>query len=187
LVDALPGPEGRPQPSGTYAQSWSSAEFVRNAVQDYLGFHPRLLDGVLEFRPALPSAWKTVQAQLPFGNGPPLRLKIWRDGEFVRWRFDPRDTPVTLRIYEPFALPMSAPQEFVLHDRQLTVSWRVGAAPPAWPLAQVPIAPVGGWPVLRDKNVLERFIEAGHLARQPEPSASALLAPPSTTTPESSP
>ena len=187
LVDALPGPEGRPKPSGTYAQSWSSAEFVRNAVQDYLGFHPRLLDGVLEFRPALPSAWKTVQAHLPFGNGPPLRLKIWRDGEFVRWRFEPRDSPVTLRIHKPFALPMSAPQEFVLHDRQLTVSWRVGAAPAAWSLAQVPIAPIGGWPVLRDKNVLERFIEAGHLARQPEPSASALLAPSSTITREPSP
>jgi hypothetical protein len=184
LVDALPGAHGQSRPSGTYAQSWSTAEFVRNAVQDYLGFRPRLLDGVLEFRPALPSAWKNVQAQLPFGDGPPLRLSLRRDGEFVRWRFEPRESPVTLRMFSPYAKPGDAPQDLVLHDTPLTVSWRTGTAPSEWPLATVPVAPKGGWPVLKRLNVLEDFIESGALDREPQPSASALQAPLSNSTRE---
>ena len=85
LLDALPGPDGRPVPSGTFAQSWSVAEFARNAYQDYLGFRPDLLRGELHFTPALPAAWKQFDALLPFGEGASLQVtgrkqaaKTWR-------------------------------------------------------------------------------------------------------------
>ena len=65
LLDALPPLK----PSGTFAQSWSVAEYARNAYQDYVGFKPDLLANTLRLEPALPAAWKTLYAILPFGNG----------------------------------------------------------------------------------------------------------------------
>ncbi|MGZ3183316.1 MAG: amylo-alpha-1,6-glucosidase [Telluria sp.] len=64
LLDALPPLK----PSGTFAQSWSVAEFARNAYQDYVGFRPDLAAGVLRFVPAIPAAWKRFDASLPFGQ-----------------------------------------------------------------------------------------------------------------------
>ncbi len=75
LLDALPGKDGRPAPSGTFAQSWSVAEFARNAYQDYLGFRPDLLRGELHFTPALPAAWKRFDALLPYGDGASLQVQ----------------------------------------------------------------------------------------------------------------
>ena len=47
------------------------AEFERNGFQDYLGFRPDLMRNRLHFVPALPAAWKRVDAVLPFGlSGP---------------------------------------------------------------------------------------------------------------------
>lgn len=84
LLDALPGPDGRPVPSGTFAQSWSVAEFARNAYQDYLGFRPDLLRGELHFTPALPAAWKQFDARLPFGDAASLQVKARRQ-DAKRW------------------------------------------------------------------------------------------------------
>lgn len=88
LLDAAPAADGQPRPSGTYAQSWSVAEFTRNAWQDYLGFRPDLLRGVLHFVPALPQDWTDIEARLPFGRaGQVLTLHVLQNEVMQRWRF----------------------------------------------------------------------------------------------------
>ena len=86
LLDAVPLDDGTLKPSGTYAQSWSVAEYARNAFQDYLGFRPDLPAGRLRFVPALPAAWSTVSARLPFGQGEWLDAAIEQAGSGQRWR-----------------------------------------------------------------------------------------------------
>ena len=89
LLDALPGPDGRPVPSGTPSQSWSVAEFARNAFQDYVGFHPDLLRGELRLAPALPAAWTRFDARLPHGpeaTDEALRIAACREAG-GGWRF----------------------------------------------------------------------------------------------------
>lgn len=68
LLDAWPGARGRPTPSGTWAQAWSTSEFVRNAAQDFCGFQPRLLDGLVVLRPRMPPSWSRCSATFPFGR-----------------------------------------------------------------------------------------------------------------------
>jgi hypothetical protein len=63
------------------------AEFARNAYQDFLGFRPNLLADTLAFVPALPSEWTHVVARLPFGRGESFDLRITREGDLTRWRF----------------------------------------------------------------------------------------------------
>lgn len=86
LLDALPGDNGRLTPSGTYAQSWSVAEYARNAYQDYLGFKPNLLENTLAFHPAIPAAWKRAEAILPFGSNETIEADFARTGAMQRWR-----------------------------------------------------------------------------------------------------
>ncbi|WP_395789495.1 amylo-alpha-1,6-glucosidase [Aquimonas sp.] len=87
LLDALPDATGQPRPSGTYAQSWSVAEFSRNAYQDYLGFRPNLLRNTLALVPALPEDWHTLSARLPFGRSESLQLQVRREGAAWVWQF----------------------------------------------------------------------------------------------------
>ena len=75
LLDAVPDENGRLVPTGTYSQAWSVSEFARNAWQDYLGYHPRLVEGLLEFSPRLPSAWTTLRAKTPVA-GKPLEVEV---------------------------------------------------------------------------------------------------------------
>lgn len=88
LLDAARGEDGQPVPSGTYAQSWSVAEFTRNAWQDYLGLRPDLLRNTLRFVPALPAAWTDTEARIPFGEGERLGLQIKQAEARQRWRFE---------------------------------------------------------------------------------------------------
>lgn len=173
LVDATLDAEGRVRPSGTYAQSWSSAEFVRNAVQDYLGLRPRLLDGVIELHPALPAAWTDIDATLPMGNAEPLRFTVVQREGRQRWTFAARSTPLTIVLGGPLA----AARRVVVHDAPRVLEMPIPPPPEAWPLAAEPAPPPGGWPVLRGRDVLERFIESGGLDRHPQPTAEQLLAP----------
>jgi glycogen debranching enzyme len=85
LLDALPGDDGKPTPSGTWAQSWSVAEFARNGYQDYVGFRPRLLDDTLAFAPAIPAAWSAFYAVLPFGAGESIEVDFRRVGKRQHW------------------------------------------------------------------------------------------------------
>lgn len=87
LLDALPDEQGKLKPSGTYAQSWSVAEYARNAYQDYVGFRPNLLANTLAFEPALPAAWTSFDASLPFGSGEAINVEFIREGEQQRWTF----------------------------------------------------------------------------------------------------
>lgn len=84
LLDALPHEGGKLKPSGTYAQSWSVAEYARNGYQDFVGFKPNLLDNTLAFSPAIPSAWSHFDAVLPFGAGQEISVKYTRSGQ--RWQ-----------------------------------------------------------------------------------------------------
>jgi glycogen debranching enzyme len=87
LLDALPHEGGKLKASGTYAQSWSVAEYARNAYQDFLGFRPRLLDNTLAFTPAIPAAWTSFHAELPFGAGERLDADFVRQGGSQQWTF----------------------------------------------------------------------------------------------------
>jgi glycogen debranching enzyme len=99
LLDALPHEGGKLEPSGTFAQSWSVAEYARNGYQDYVGFHPDLIDGVLSFTPAIPHAWSSFTAVLPFGHEEVLDVDYARIGARERWIFRLRSTsPRTVRL-----------------------------------------------------------------------------------------
>ncbi|MES2126093.1 MAG: amylo-alpha-1,6-glucosidase [Pseudomonadota bacterium] len=78
LLDALPPLK----PSGTFAQSWSVAEYARNGYQDYVGFRPNLLENTLAFTPAIPAAWTSFYAVLPFGRGEQLEVD-YRHGQWT--------------------------------------------------------------------------------------------------------
>lgn len=88
LLDAALGEDGQPVPSGTFAQSWSVAEFTRNAWQDYLGVRPDLLRNTLRFVPALPAGWTETEARIPFGDAETLGLRIEQDAVRQRWHFE---------------------------------------------------------------------------------------------------
>lgn len=99
LLDASPNAQGEPTPSGTYAQAWSVAEFVRNAYQDYLGFRPNLLENELRFVPALPSAWSQLDARLSFGQDEALELSLRRENQSWHWTITPHTRrPYTLTL-----------------------------------------------------------------------------------------
>ena len=85
LLDALPGADGEPHPTGTFSQAWSVAEFERNGYQDYVGFRPDLLRNQLHFVPALPAAWSHFDAVLPFGHGEDLMLRARQHDGAWRW------------------------------------------------------------------------------------------------------
>lgn len=85
LLDALPHEGGKLKPSGTYAQSWSVAEYARNGFQDFVGFRPNLLEGTLAFTPAIPAAWRHFDARLPYGAGEALQVAFKRRGAAQRW------------------------------------------------------------------------------------------------------
>lgn len=88
LLDAAPDAQGQPRISGTWAQSWSVAEFARNAFQDFIGFRPDLLRGELGFVPAPPSAWRSVQARLAYGRDEAIELSLQQRDDGWRWRFE---------------------------------------------------------------------------------------------------
>ena len=85
LLDALPHEGGRLKPSGTYAQSWSVAEYARNGFQDFVGFRPNLLEDTLAFAPAIPAQWRHFDAVLPYGAGEALQVGFRRKGAAQRW------------------------------------------------------------------------------------------------------
>ena len=85
LLDALPHEGGKLKPSGTYAQSWSVAEYARNGYQDFVGFRPDLTADMLAFHPAVPAAWTHFEAVLPFGKGDDIGIDFARQGSEQQW------------------------------------------------------------------------------------------------------
>ena len=98
-LDALPREEGKLQPSGTFAQSWSVAEYARNGYQDYVGFRPDLPADTLAFEPAIPAAWSHFEAVLPFGADEDVAVDFVRAQGGERWTFTLRGQKArTLRM-----------------------------------------------------------------------------------------
>ena len=98
LVEAIPRKRGQLVLSGTWAQAWSSSEFSRNAHQDFVGFHPRLLDGLVLLRPHLPRAWNRLDARLPCAAGAALLLRFRRQGRRARFSFEISGHPAPLEL-----------------------------------------------------------------------------------------
>lgn len=69
LLDAIAHP-GEPYPrlSGTFAQAWNLAEFLRNVYQDFLGVQPHALSHAFTMMPALPDSLREVAFQFNVGT-----------------------------------------------------------------------------------------------------------------------
>jgi glycogen debranching enzyme len=175
LLDALPPLK----PSGTFAQSWSVAEYARNAYQDYVGFRPDMLANTLRFEPALPAAWKSVYAVLPFGsneqvtadyaNGGQWTLKLSggapRKVEFTYFRSDKSRARIA------FELKPETPVKLVLLDSGATLDGK----PVEATTVQASFAKTIGelkfvtpkryrpedFPMLKAKDVLKGIVERG--------------------------
>jgi glycogen debranching enzyme len=135
-LDALPHEDGqlrgRLQPSGTFAQSWSVAEYARNGYQDYVGFRPDLPRDTLAFEPAIPAAWTRFGALLPFGAGEEVAVDFVRSTSGERWTFRLRGTktrrlrmawlnPDKSRSQTAFALAPGKPVTLALGTRRATL------------------------------------------------------------------
>lgn len=104
LLDAHPDAAGHLTPSGTFAQTWSVAEYARNALQDFVGFRPNLPLHTIELSPSIPAAWSSFECDAPFGAGSTLAVSFARDGAALRFTVshDGPD-PLTL-VLRPLAL-----------------------------------------------------------------------------------
>jgi len=100
LLDALPDAKGKLKPSGTWAQTWSTAEFVRNGHRDFGGFEPRLLDNEIRLEPHIPAEWTSFSATHPFGRGAMLQVAFTRQHgkEVFVIRSDGHAAPIRLRL-----------------------------------------------------------------------------------------
>jgi glycogen debranching enzyme len=162
LVDAFPGADGRPVPSGTFSQAWSVSEFVRNAYQDYLGFQPDLPRGELRFRPAFPTAWTQVRAQLPYGQeGRALVVTVevsdQGEGRLQSWTFEGTSPLPQLVVEAPTA---SGRARHVLEAGKTVGRLEVQVPAlrtdtPSWATLR---RPENGWPVEQGHDVLENRI-----------------------------
>ena len=182
LLDALPHEGGRLQPSGTYAQSWSVAEYARNGYQDFVGFRPDLLENTLAFSPAIPAAWRHFDATLPFGAGQQLTVGFVRKGGAQHWtlrlagehtrtiRFDFLNRDKS-RSRTAFALAPGKPVRLVLADGRASLDGQALAVQPQ----QASFASVMGalrfvtprpyrpqdFPMLQAKDALKGIVERG--------------------------
>ncbi len=68
LLDAIAHPgETYPRLSGTFAQAWNLAEFLRNIYQDFLGVQPHAPFGQFTLAPALPDSLSQVAFEFAVG------------------------------------------------------------------------------------------------------------------------
>lgn len=183
-LDALPhddGPvRGRLKPSGTFAQSWSVAEYARNGYQDYVGFKPDLPNDTLAFEPAIPAAWTRFGAVLPYGVGEEVGVDFVRGKGGERWTFRLRGTQVrTLRMawlnkdksrsQAAFTLAPGKVATLVLGTRRAALDGRKLAVSQARPSYAATIGPLRfvvpktyrseDFPVLRTQDALRGIIE----------------------------
>jgi glycogen debranching enzyme len=82
-LDAMPGPNGKPIPSGAYSQAWSISEFVRTAFQSFLGFTPRLADGKLIVAP-----YPGFSATVKFGANQQLYIAASRKNSTLEYQIE---------------------------------------------------------------------------------------------------
>ena len=182
LLDALPDAHGMPNPSGTYAQSWSVAEYARNGFQDYVGFKPDLTADTLAFTPAIPLAWTFFHAVLPFGGGDSVAVDYKRMKSAGQWRFKLAGAvarTVSFSFLNPdksrsrlaFVLAPGAPASLIVGARKATLNGRALAVTPMQPSFAGVIGKLGfrtparydpqHFPMLRSKDALKAIVERG--------------------------
>lgn len=100
LIEAMPGEGGGLRLSGTWAQAWSTAEFVRNAQQDFCGFQPRLLQGEILLEPHIPTEWMQLTAVHAFGETGRLAVSYKRNAGRVTFvlKIDGYDREIRIRM-----------------------------------------------------------------------------------------
>ena len=177
-VNAEPGPDRRPVLTGTFSQSWSVAEFARNAYQDYLGVIPDLVLGRIVFAPRMPQKWTEVTARLSIGLG--NLVLLWQrktNDEF--FRLETRNLPTLKLLFLPvdqggrrlgveLNLSPNTPLEFTWNGSVLRQANRTL---PTTVLFQAPnlgeltfVKPPTNWndfPVLKESSVLQKIILNG--------------------------
>ena len=179
-LDALPHEGGRLQPSGTFAQSWSVAEYARNAYQDYVGFRPDLPADTLAFEPAIPRGWPRFGAILPFGENESVEADFARTKNGERWTFLLKgDKARTLRMTwlnpdksrstTTFPLAPGKAVTLELSKRRATLGGRALAVQAARPSYAGLIGPLRfvqpkayrseDFPVLRSQDALRGIVE----------------------------
>lgn len=180
LLDALPNEQGKPKPSGTWAQSWSVAEYARNGYQDFVGFRPNLPDNTLAFSPALPSAWKTFHAILPFGADEQIHVDFARPRGAERWVFRlkggaPRKVSFSIghadksRASVAFEIEPGKPATLSIRAGKARLNGKMLAAAPQQASYAAAIGKLrfqtpkayrpGDFPMLESKDVLKGIIE----------------------------
>lgn len=176
LLEAIPRRGNVPELSGTWAQAWSTSEFVRNAFQDFGGFHPRLLDDEIHLRPHIPDAWDDCFASFPFGKGAALHVAYtrWHGARLLNLRMEgyARDIDLCLTITHAnhefsVRLPLSPGASLMIRiarrmmvvNNEITIEGR----PVKKPLPLAFVRPAKGIkpPCLRRKHYLQRIIEYG--------------------------
>lgn len=180
LLDALPHEGGKLRPSGTFAQSWSVAEYARNAYQDYVGFRPNLPGGSLAFVPSIPSQWNSFKASLPFGQQESVDVGFSRSGGGERWTFTLQGTgPRRISVDMPGRDKSRARVEFELAPGKTVTLDTAGPRIDGRLAKPVPVQPsfakaIGtlrfvtprtyrpdDFPMLRAKDVLKGIVERG--------------------------
>ncbi|MES2756116.1 MAG: amylo-alpha-1,6-glucosidase [Pseudomonadota bacterium] len=178
LLDALPDAAGAPKPSGTWAQSWSVAEYARNGYQDYVGFKPDLPANTLAFTPAVPAAWTSFYAVLPFGRDESVEVDYkpgrWdfrlkgANARTVRFSFLNRDKS---RSQVSFRLDAGKRATLLVGARSASLNGRALAVRPAQAsyrgvigklkLRQPAHYDPANFPMLESKDVLKGIVERG--------------------------
>ena len=182
LLDALSDADGKLKPSGTYAQSWSVAEYARNGYQDYVGFKPDLPANTLAFTPAIPSSWTSFYAVLPFAGGDSVDVDFKRLHATGQWNFKlngamPRKVsfsflnPDKSRSRLAFTLAPGARATLIVGARKATLNGRALAVLSAQPSFAGVIGKLRfrtpalynpeHFPMLRSKDVLKGIVERG--------------------------
>lgn len=182
LLDALPDANGKSKPSGTYAQSWSVAEYARNGYQDYVGFKPDLTANTLAFTPAIPTGWTSFYARLPFGGGDSVEVDFKRLAASGQWDLKlngalPRTVsfsflnPDKSRSQLAFTLAPRARATLIIGAHRATLNGRALAVRPAQSSFATVIGTLGfrspaqyvpeHFPMLRSKDVLKGIVERG--------------------------
>ncbi len=118
LLDAALDEQGRIRPSGTFAQSWSVAEFVRNAWQDYLGWHPDALNGRLRWTPAVPAAWTQLRARVALFADQQVQMDYTRQGDTARWTLQRQIDRTAQAETKNFAATPALPVDFQWLDAE---------------------------------------------------------------------
>lgn len=182
LIEAIPDKTGKIKLSGTWAQAWSTSEFVRNGHQDFCGFNPRLLEGTIELSPHIPTEWTSLTAVHAFGKEgrltmtyskmrgrvtfvvkvdgyhEPLKVRMRVDAFGRRYElgctFDPSDSCI-------LTIEKSRGAAIVDGSHYCGRSMRGTKLPKTKPLSFAKPTLKHRPPALREKDYLKKIIEAG--------------------------